>query len=458
MKFKFVFTILAIISVLFVACDDSATNLGKEIQPINDQIYLKTDTFHLSSETYAVDNIISRPDSFLLGTFVDKVYGTTRADILGQVYFPKNYKYYDSSIAVTEPDSVNLLLVFNSSFGSEKSPMEISVYELKETLQYMENYPSNLDPSLYVDYNKILGKGVMTVVNAVDSTRNTSVSIKLSADFVKRFFSTDPSIFSSEANFYNFFKGLYITSINFGSATMLNISGIYLNLYYHYTYKSDGKVVKGSLTFPASLEAKQVNRIFHPERTLVLSPDDEVNYISSPANYYTRVNIPLKRIRERVNVDGKHLMVNSAILRLDAVDKKGTSTELPYINNMLLVKESALNNFFKDRKLTSDTCAFLAKVDSSYVSSAEVYKKFYTFNQLATLINTELSKPLAEQKDNLTMVLVPVSPGYTTTSSSSSTIPTPTSINQNSQLEAVGIYSGKNKKIPMKLEVVFSGF
>lgn len=456
MKFKFVFTILAIISVLFVACDDSAINLGKEIQPTDDQIYLKTDTFHLSSETYAVDNIISRPDSFLLGTFVDNVYGTTRADILGQVYFPKNYKYYDSSIAVTEPDSVNLLLAFDSSFGSTTSPMEISVYELKETFQYMENYPSNLDPSLYVDYNKLLGKELMTVVNSLDSTRNTSVSIKLSADFVKRFFNTDPSIFTSEANFYNFFKGLYITT-NYGSSTMLNISGIYLNLYYHYTYKSDGKVVKGSLTFPASLEAKQVNRVLHPTRTLVLNPNDEVNYISSPANYYTRVNIPLKRIRERVNVDGKHLMVNSAILRLDAVDKDVTGSELPYINNMLLVKESALSTFFKDRKLTSDTCAFLTSISRTNIT-AETYKYFYTFNQLATLIKTELAKPIAEQKDNLTMVLVPVSPGYTTTSSSSSTVSTLTSINQNSQLEAVGVYSGKNKKIPMKLEVVFSGF
>jgi hypothetical protein len=48
---------------------------------------------------------------------------------------------------------------------------------------------------------------------------------------------------------------------------------------------------------------------------------------------------------------------------------------------------------------------------------------------------------------------------YKTTSGSYySTSTTINEVRQNTQLQAVSIYSGKNKKIPMKLEVVYSGF
>jgi len=463
MKFKFLISILSVISVLFISCDDAASNLGANIQPTSDKISISVDTFHLNTETYKVDYIYSAPDSFLLGTYIDDVLGTTRADILTQFYYPTDYKFNDQSVATSTPDSVKLLLYFSSSFGSKTSPMQISVYELQDSLKLKTNYRSDIDPTSFVNFGKALNQedeGIMTVYDVESAKTKSSVSIKLKDEFLQRFFTTDPSKYASDANFRKFFNGLYITT-NFGSTTMLNVSDVYIMLYFHNTYKSDGSISKVSLTFPASnLEVKRVNRIQHPTRPVTFSPDDEINYVASPANCYTRVKIPIERMRQRMNTKDKFRIINSTILRVDVVDKDSIGTRLPYVKDMLLIKEDEIENFFKNNELPSDGKAYLVSKDSTNVTST-TYKHHYTFTGLNTLINAELKKPASSHSDGyLNMVLVPVTVRRTTTSSSyySTGTTTITEVRQNTQLQAAGIYSGKNKKIPMKLEVVYSGF
>ena len=157
MKIKFIFPLFALLTVFFVSCYNSEDNIGVEIQPTADKITLKADTFHLSSETFPVDRIVSQPDSLLLGTFIDDVLGTTRADILTQLALPTvNFTYLDESVATTIPDSAVVTLSFNSYFGVSTSPVEISIYELKTKLKDKENYYSSIDPAAYVDFSKKL--------------------------------------------------------------------------------------------------------------------------------------------------------------------------------------------------------------------------------------------------------------------------------------------------------------
>lgn len=457
MKLKFIPVAIILIAVLFNACENAADNLGVSIQPTADKIYLAQDTFHLTSETEPVDNIISIPDSLLLGTFIDDNLGTTRADILTQLALPTTgFTYLDESVAKTTPDSVVLKMYFNSYFGLTTSPFEVNVYELKKGLTASQNYYSNLDPTEYVDFSKKLNANseLYTVKNGLTDSILSNISIKLSDDFLNRFFTKDPQVFKSQADFQNFFKGLYVTT-NFGSSTLINVSSLYVTLYYHYIYNNDTAVIKSYHSFPANSEIVKVNRVMHPNRTLVLSPNDEYNYVVSPANYQTKVRIPLARIRQRIKdkVGSKELSINSAILKLNVQNQSvwGTNSVIPYVSNMLLVKESAMNNFFRNHELPSDTVALLSTLASESVTST-TYKYSYTFTNLSTLIKNELEKNNTDEY--LDMVLVPVS--VTTSSSTSST--TITAVNENTQMQGVSIYSGKNKDIPMKLEMVFSGF
>ena len=292
MKIKFIFPLFALLTVFFVSCYNSEDNIGVEIQPTADKITLKADTFHLSSETFPVDRIVSQPDSLLLGTFIDDVLGTTRADILTQLALPTvNFTYLDESVATTIPDSAVVTLSFNSYFGVSTSPVEISIYELKTKLKDKENYYSSIDPAAYVDFSKKLNAAseMLTVKDGLTGVQNTALSIKLSDEFLQRFFTKDPSVFASQANFENFFKGIYVTT-DFGSSVMVNVNNLSLTLYYHYVYKNDPAQakIKSYHTFPANAEIVKVNRVQHPLRTLSSGPDDEFNYIASPANYHAK--------------------------------------------------------------------------------------------------------------------------------------------------------------------------
>ena len=459
MKIKFIFPLFALLTVFFVSCYNSEDNIGVEIQPTADKITLKADTFHLSSETFPVDRIVSQPDSLLLGTFIDDVLGTTRADILTQLALPTvNFTYLDESVATTIPDSAVVTLSFNSYFGVSTSPVEISIYELKTKLKDKENYYSSIDPAAYVDFSKKLNAAseMLTVKDGLTGVQNTALSIKLSDEFLQRFFTKDPSVFASQANFENFFKGIYVTT-DFGSSVMVNVNNLSLTLYYHYVYKNDPAQakIKSYHTFPANAEIVKVNRVQHPLRTLSSGPDDEFNYIASPANYHTKVHIPIGRIRQRIKTGGKQLDVNSAILKVNVQDrtKWGTSALIPYVSGLLLIRERDLDKFFTNHELPVDTASFIATLGYENIT-ATTYKYNYTFSSLNNLIENELKKNSTDEY--LDMVLVPVSLVQTSSSSYSQSVLT--EVNQSTQMQAVSIFSGKNKDIPMKLEVVYSGF
>lgn len=457
MNLKFLFILAAIVTLAFSSCGDEMTSdLVKNIQPSDDLISIKADTFHIQTQTVEVPSIISRPDSFLLGSFKDDFYGGTKADVVAQLYYPVKYTYMSSDIAETTADSAVVTINYTASsfFGLSNSPVEFSVFELKKSLNYSSNYFTDIDASEYADFNKLLGKTVETIDSAnVDSrTELNSVRIKLSNEFLQRFFTRDESIYQSDANFLNFFKGIYVTT-TFGKATLLNVDNIQLNLYCHYKYKSNNSEVKFTLNFPASKEVKRINRVEHYEKNANILTDKNLNYVCAPSNYYTKVRIPVGRMRERIKVSGnKHLVVNSSIIKMHIFDRDTLGTKLPYVANMMLFKGNIeeLNLFFKNKDLPTDSTAFITSVNYE-ATSATTYRYFYSFEGLAKLIQAEVEK--TNGADYVDLLLVPVKLKY---SSSSST--TVTEVIPSYSMEGAAIYSGKNNRIPMKMEVVFSGF
>lgn len=386
MKFRKFISILALIAFFIISCDDEADNLGKEIRPAGDEIIVKSDTFHLSSVTFPIDNIISKPDSFLLGEFVDFKLGTLKAEILAELkLFKDEFQFPDESVAVTEVDSVTMYLSFNSVFGKYDSPLNISVYELKDSLRRKDVYYTDIDPTPFVDYSKKIGSTKFSVIDGNTENLTRYVNFQLEDEFAKRFFTTDPLHYKSQNDFRNFFKGIYMTT-SFGGATMLNLRDIRVSMYYSYAYKTDlTKKLYGRKDFYVNPEVKKVNRIVHTHRALVVNPNDEFNHIASPANYYTRVMIPLDRVRRDVKIDGKtQLAVNSASIKLH-VEKKNDEDDasmIPYVNNLLLIKADSVNEFFTKRKPLSNSYAFLAGRDSIYVSQ-DNYRYEFNFTDLA---------------------------------------------------------------------------
>ena len=102
------------------------------------------------------------------------------------------------------------------------------------------------------------------------------------------------------------------------------------------------------MNYPANKEVRQINRFHHPDKDIVkaaFDADTDVNLISSPANIYTKLNIPLVSIKNSLDVNNKKLLINAANLRVDAVDVKDTTFAQPLVSTLLLIKESAYDDF-----------------------------------------------------------------------------------------------------------------
>ncbi|MDP4240719.1 MAG: DUF4270 domain-containing protein [Bacteroidota bacterium] len=450
--------LLSLLSFFVFSCSDNLTDLGSGIQPSSDQIKIGTDIFHVTTANVPVDFIYSKPDSFLLGSFYDPKFGSTNAEILAQVNCPEKFTFPPLSV----PDSAAIVLRYTTWFGDKHSPLDVNIYEMnKSTFSYTSLYQSNIDPSTYSDQTVKLSERKFSAKD-VKNTRadTTAIRFKLSNDFVKRFF--DASIFANTSTFLKNFGGFYIKA-NFGSAALLNVSEVYLRYYYHYTYITknisggDSTVtVNNNLFFPANSEVRQVNCFLHPNRNTIAQPDSSVNYVASPANWNTLVSIPLSGIKKRMDagIDNKKLTINSAMMKVEAVNIDVDTTKAPTTRYMLLVKKEALQRFFRNNELPSDTCAVLAAHTVALVAgTTNVYQDYYSFS-VANMIANELK--IAEQNktalaEKLDLVLVPVQVTY----NSSSSI---TGVKQSNLMSAVTIRSGKNPDSSMKLKVIYSGF
>ncbi len=456
--------LLTLLLFLTFSCTDNLNDLGVGIQPTSDAIKIAAETFNLNSENVFVDYLIARQDSFLLGSFYDAKYGSTQADILAQVNCPVGFKFPPNTVQ----DSALVILYYKSWFGDNYSPMDVNIYEMnKGTFQYSTQYKSNLDPSTYTDRSILMAHRIFTAKDATKSrTDSTSVIFKLSNGFVNRFFPdlTKP-YYTSETDFTNnFFKGMYITA-NYGTSTMLNIRKIDLEYYYHYTYNKNGRdtIVNGVITFPANQEVRQVNRFLHPDVTAVtqkLNLNEEVNYISAPANIQTRINIPLNKIQKRLEagIGTKKLVLNSAIINVEATEIDSSALAVPFVNYMLLIKESEVDNFFAKNELPSDDYAILGKFTATLNYNTGLYTYSYPFN-LAKLIANEIKiakNNNTEVDENLKMRLIPVN--VTSTTNSNSGAVTLTAVKQQYLMNAVTIKSGKNKISPIRINTVYSWF
>ncbi len=461
MRWQFIFVF--VISFVFYSCENDLTNIGANIQPAGDAITLAVDSFTVSSENFDVPYIYSKPDSLLLGTFFDETYGTLYADVLTQLQPPVGVSFPDKAIA----DSAKLLLVYYSWFGDQYSPMEVNVFKMDQGKTFIESelYPSNIKVDEYCSKSILLGSKVFSPKDYAGGRTNPyviQVDLDTSLVFGLNKFSSELDAsytLGNEAVFHNKFNGLYITS-KFGSASLLNVQNIYMRYYYHYDYirktvnglKDSTVTVSHYQDYPANDEVRTVNRVELPEKAAVLqrfNSDPTKNVVAAPANIYTRVTIPLNTIKTRLTtgVNGKTMLINRAVFRVDATDVQDTTLAVPLVSSILLLNEDSVDNYFKTRKLPTTYNSVLGSIAYEYDSNNEL-QYFYKFD-MSKVLTHELGKnPVTTE---LKFRLIPVSISY---DGSKNII----EIKQQNLMRAVKLCSGTHPTKPMKLQMVYSGF
>lgn len=465
--------LLASATLIFIltSCKNDILNAGSNIMPESDAIVVGCDTFSLTSALLHDDYVYSSPDSLLLGE-CDNMFGTVHADIITQLACPEGFVIPENS----EVDSLVLYLYYNTWFGDDNSPMSIKAYALdKGTFSYTSPYQTNLDLNEYwsgEDSTYILNKErIITASTYGDSVYNSSLSkytpvirMRLTDEYAQSFF--NHKSFSSQEEFNSWMKGLYITS-SFGSSVILHISQVTLGLYYHFAYtRTDGvtDTVSDIKSFYSNSEVRKVNHITysneHYDELLAIS--DSVTYIVSPAQFYTRLCLPMETMSDTIKakLGNKRPYVNLAQIRVDVLNVfSGSSNEKTFddyaqpATNMLLVREESVNRFFLEHELPQDTCALLASLTAQVDSAGNTFYAYYY--DVSTLLTKQLRD--TTQEENLNMVLVPVTVDYSTSSSSSSGT-TISAVHPMQMVTATAIRSAQSEVSPMKLEVVYSGF
>ncbi len=466
---------LLLVACFAAGCKNDTANAGASALQDKDDIRVKSDTFSIHSSLGKSAAIYMSTDSFLLGE-CDTHFGTIKADILTQLACPEGFAYPVSD--ELQVDSVCLNLYYTRWYGDGQAPLSITVYEMDgSALSYYEKYPSDTALTAFcslADSTHITPQSRIILAGApTDTAYSTSgattwhIRVKLSDAFARRFFAIRD--FSSQKQFNECFKGLYITT-DFGGSTVLYVTDISMSVYYQFRYpKSEAAgdtLLTDIKTFYANSEVRQINRYVYPDRDEIvrqLSLVQDTNFVVAPANIYTRLSVRMdsifRRMEERLGDPADYrVYVNQANLTVDVLYNSEQSSTRPRdtwdtpAQYMLLIKEEYAETFFAQNKLPSDTAAILGTLTQTTDSLSNVsYSYSYDLSTLLTNMLRADTHP-----DELTFVLVPVS--VTTSTSSSYSSSTVTAVRQLQTISATCIRSADNSTEPMDIEVVYAGF
>jgi hypothetical protein len=439
-KITFKVYLLFLFAIVLFSCTDNSIDLKNSIQPSEDGITLAKDTLHLYASDSLVTLIPSKvsTDTFLLGSYTDALYGTTKAEMLTQFNCPTGW----TVPSVISADTLKLKLTYTGYQATGDSTLRIKVYRMTNTFTYSGSYASNIDPNDYVPTTDPELVGSISYTPSSSSESGT-ISIPLDTTLKNELIDAarnDNSVYASETAFTNFFKGLYI-EVEGSSTAMLTLSYLQMAMQYNYS-NSAGTVISQVESFPASKEVRQVNRIVHD---ITPSVAGEI-FVSSPAGLEANINIPISDIRTRFNIKVQNgiaylnsttrkLSVSSAMLNLEVAD---TST-IDYPPYLLLIRKSKVNSFFSTLSVPDGKSSMLAAYSSTY--------KYYSFS-----LKTYLANVLKDESvvGNDPLVLIPVMITYDTSDNI-------TGVKYDSKLHAVAL-KGSTNSSPLKLDLIMSGF
>lgn len=471
MTFRFKIWMIGALCVLLSACKGDAPSAGQGMLEEEDEILVRTDTFDLESSLRPAPRVVSLPDSMLVGE-IETPYGTLVASALTQLSCPIGFTYPETS----EIDSICVFLYYDSWIGDGLSPLALSIYEIdKQALEYTPSTPyytdiAESDYCSFSDETVTSSQRIVLAGRRTDSVYSSStqkymsvIRFKMDDNFVQRF--SEIRTYPSQEEFNNQFKGLLLKS-DFGSSTILNISTLSLNVYYHFSYRkadaSQDTTVNDVKGFYASREVRQVNCYTYPDGTEKLAQamtNTDTCYIVAPAGVYTKLKFPMGDMKQAIISrlgDTKRPYVNLAELRIDVLttSEKGNESWLQPANQMLLMKDSTdaqIEEFFNKHNIPDDRTAILSALTKGVDSEGnDTYYYTYDISNLLTAQLREKNMP-----DTLIMTLVPVEVEKSTNTNGSTYI---TSVKQSLVPSATMVRSAQSKEHKTRLNVVYSGF
>ena len=387
--------ILFLASLMFAACE--ANEIGTEIQPTEDKLSVKTDSFSVSATTAFIKDRYSESDKLLLGNYEDPIYGTARLDFLAE------FRYLNADYPSTaKATSVQVVLYYKTFFGDSTAVQEATVYQLSKPLEFETNYTTNISVEEYCDKSVVLGKKVYvaydpTVPDSIleeDDYCNT-VRIDLPLSIGEKLIS-DRSITQSQENFLNLLKGVYVTN-EFTGQVVLNVDSVNLEVAYDYVPKATkpDSIVNKVRVYPVNKETTSVLRISNVKAPDLETIPDSLVYMSSYIGMVPKLQLPIERIRERLGYEeGDIISINNMSLIVEeALCADSSLTELDMPPFVILIREADTEKFFTQSLYPAEGITSVLGVYESEIRA-------YRFNNLADYLHSILLNGDSEEEVN----------------------------------------------------------
>jgi hypothetical protein len=387
--------ILFLASLLFAACE--ANEIGAEIQPTEDKVSVKTDSFSVSATTTFIKERYSESDKLLLGNYEDPIYGKARLDFLAE------FRYLNADYpASAKATSVQVVLYYKTFFGDSTAVQEATVYQLNKALEFNKNYTTNINVDEFCDKSVILGKKVYVAYDPTvpDSIKNedeycNTVRIDLPLSIGEKLIS-DRSITQNQESFLNLLKGVYVTN-EFTGQVVLDVDSVNLEVAYDYAPKESkpDSLVNKVRVYPVNKETTSVLRISNIEAPAFEDIPDSLVYMSSYIGMVPKVELPIQRIRERLGYEkGDIISINNMSIVVEkalCADSSLTLLDLP--PNVILVREADVEKFFTQSLYPAEGITTVLGIYSHELRA-------YTFNNLADYLHDILENGDTEDDVN----------------------------------------------------------
>ncbi|MEA3443693.1 MAG: DUF4270 family protein [Bacteroidota bacterium] len=343
--------LLFLLIISFSSCNKGDNLIGKDILPPGDEILLSFNQgVTIESFTVSVDSVISDENEFsssrphcLLGSYIDPVFGLSKASFLTQVRLSKNQINFGDDFYI---DSVVLYLNLTNIYGEERQsgPQEIFIYQLTDSINKDSSYASNIDVSGYIDEASILAH-----FNYVPAYMDTVLAIPLDIDAFE--FLKDTNNLIDNSTFHEAFMGLYLTSTTVdyqGSILSFNMLSekSKLTLHYH-NYPGSSPLIPASahseLDFLINEKCARIN-LFEHDYSLAQNPiqfinahniDDTLIYVQAMGGLKAKIKIP----DLGSYFDSENIVINQARLFFPVLENSTgdfsppTSLNLRHIND-----------------------------------------------------------------------------------------------------------------------------
>lgn len=480
MRINLYVIVAAILSIGFIACDDTTDDIGQSIISHGEKLDITTDTFTvLGSRTIVADSVLANSVTGYLGRVKDPETGAlTTADFMSQFRIQDNYRFpaidsvmsKDANGAIA--DSCFLQLNFFGYFGDSLSQMKLTAYEmdhpLEENVSYYSNY--DLEKRGYIRKDGLSQSRSYTLANMSfsDDQRSSSsyqnnLIIRLNkpytdkngnhynnyGTYIMRMYYQHPEYFRNSYTFTKYVcPGFYLkTTGGEGALAYVNLS----NLYVYFKYKeNDTLTVTGQAMMAGTEEVLQSTHIINDQNKMSqLASDTKCTYVKSPAGLFTEITLPVNEIiqgHEKDSLSSVKLVVNRI------VNSEHSRYSLPVPTYMLLIPKSEMYSFFENGDLPDNKTSYLASYGGASSNN-------YTYNNIEGVVRYMYDNHKDGDADWNKVVLIPVTPSYTTRTSYGQTTQVLTKLVHDMTMGSTKLIGGSdNPNEPMKVTVVYSKF